>query len=58
MGILYVDLNNIDLDYINYDEDDSDTIIIVRFWLNILNLKNSKHLKKDTWRVNANTVAS
>ena len=58
MDILYVDLNNIDLDYINYDEDDSDTIIIVRFWLNILNLKNSKHLKKDTWRVNASTVAS
>ena len=58
MGILYIDLNNVDLDHINYDEDDSDTIIIVRFWLNILNLKNSKHLKKDTWRVNANTVAS
>ena len=58
MGILYIDLNNVDLDHINYDEDDSDTIIIVRFWLNILDLKNSKHLKIDTWRVNANTVAS
>ena len=31
MDILYIDLNNVDLDHINYDEDDSDTIIIVRF---------------------------
>ena len=29
-GILNIDLNNIDLDDTNYDEDDPDTIILVR----------------------------
>ena len=27
MGVLYMDLNNINLDNANYDEDDPDTII-------------------------------
>ena len=30
MGILRIDLNNINLDDTNYDEDDPDTIIYVR----------------------------
>ena len=46
MGVLNIDLNNINLDDTNFDEDDPDTIILVRFWLGILNLKNVKHLKK------------
>ena len=45
MGILSVNLNNINLDDTKYEEDDPDTIILVR--LGILNLKNAKHLKKD-----------
>ena len=30
MGILNIDLNNINLDDPNYDEDDPDTIILIR----------------------------
>ena len=30
MGILKIDLNNINLDDTNYEEDDTDTIILVR----------------------------
>ena len=29
MGVLYMDLNNINLDNANYDEDDPDTIILL-----------------------------
>ena len=46
MGILNIDLNNINLDDTNYDEDDPETIIHTNFWLGISNLKNTKHLKK------------
>ena len=28
------------------------------FWLGMWNLKNAKQLKKDKWRINANSVAS
>ena len=28
------------------------------FWLNTLNLKNTKHLKKDKRRINANSTAT
>ena len=45
LGNLNVNLNNINLDN-NFDEDDPDTIILIRFWLGIVNLKNVKHLKK------------
>ena len=38
MGILSIDINNIYLDN-NFDEDDRDTIILIRLWLGILNLK-------------------
>ena len=43
MGILSIDLNNINLDD-TFDEDDPDTIILIR--IGILNLKNAKHLKE------------
>ena len=33
MGILYIDLNNINLDGTIHDEDDPDTTILVRLWL-------------------------
>ena len=47
MHILAVDLNEISLDEDNnFDEDDPDTIVNVRFWLGIIYLKNVKHLKK------------
>ena len=54
MGILNIDLNTFNLD---------DKIILILlfssdFWLGILNFKNAKHLKKDKWRINANSVAS
>ena len=46
MDILIANLYNISLVYINYDEDDTDTIIHVRRWLGTLNLENVKHLRK------------
>ena len=45
IGILNIDVANIKLDT-NYDEDDFNTIILIRLWLGILNLKNAKNLKK------------
>ena len=47
MGILNIDLNNFNLDDTNYEKDDPDTIILIRFWLGKLNLKNAEHLKKN-----------
>ena len=50
-----IDLNNTSLDN-DFDEDDSDTIILIiipDFWLGIVNLKNGKQLKNDKWRINA-----
>ena len=45
MGILNIDLNNINLDN-SFDEDVRDSIILIRdFWLGKLNLKNAKNLK-------------
>ena len=46
MGILNIDLNNINLDN-NFDEDDPETIILIRLlgWY-IKFEKNAKHLKK------------
>ena len=41
------DLNNINPDDTNYDEDDSDTIIFIRFLDCTSNLKTGKHLKKN-----------
>ena len=45
MGILNTDLNNINLDN-NFDEDDPDTIILLKLLAWHINLKNAKHFKK------------
>ena len=46
-GIFFVDLDKMNLDNDNdFDEDDPDTIIPVRLWLGIVNLKNEKHIKQ------------
>ena len=47
IGILNIDLNNINLDCVNFDEDDSETMIHVRFmaWNN--KLEQRKPFKKD-----------
>ena len=42
MGILNIDLNDNNLDDTNYEENDRDTIILIRFWIGIINLKNVK----------------
>ena len=42
MGILNIDLNDINLDDTNYEENDPDTIILIRFWIGIINSKNVK----------------
>ena len=50
MGILNIDLNNNNFGHTNYDKDDPDTIIFIRLLaqhINILNLKNARHLKKN-----------
>ena len=47
MGILNIDLNNINFDDTNYDEDDPDTIILSDIWCGILNFKKCKPLKKE-----------
>ena len=47
MVILTVNLININLDN-NIDENyASDAIILINFWLGIVNFKNAKHLKTD-----------
>ena len=46
MGILNIGLNNINLDYANYDEDNSDTIILVRLLAWHIKFENAKQLKK------------
>ena len=46
MGVLNKDLNSINLDN-KFDEDDPDTIILIRIFACIINLKNAKHVKKD-----------
>ena len=46
MSILSVDLNNINLDDINYDEDDPEAIIHVRLLVWHSKFENVKHVKK------------
>ena len=48
MGILNTDPNCINLDDNNFDEDDSGILFMSDFWLGIRNLKNVKHLKKES----------
>ena len=45
-GILIIDLNNINLGKTNYDEDDPDTIIPVRFLAWYIKLEKRKAFKK------------
>ena len=47
MDILDIDLNNINLDN-NFAEDDPCILFMSDFWLGIRNLKNVKHLKKES----------
>ena len=47
MGILGVNLNNINLADSNYDEDDPETIIHIRLLAWHIKLENSKALKKE-----------
>ena len=46
IGILNIDINNINLDNI-FNEDDPDTIIIIRLLACHIKFKKAKHLKKD-----------
>ena len=46
MGILHIDFDSINLDNTNHDEDDPDTIILIRFLAWHIELKKSKALKK------------
>ena len=45
MGILNIDLNNINLDN-NFDEDDTDTIILIRRLACTIKFEKRKELKK------------
>ena len=45
MGILNIDLNNINLDN-NFDEDDPDTIILIRLLAGHIKFEKRKELKK------------
>ena len=57
MGILTVNLNYINLDN-NFDEDDPDTIILIRLLAWHSKFEKRKALEKDKCRINANSVAS
>ena len=57
MGILNMDINNVNLDS-NFDEDDPDTIILIRILAWHIKLKKRKALKKSKWIIDANSVAS
>ena len=57
MVILSIDLNNIYLDD-SFSEDDPDTIILIKTSARHIKLEKAKHLEKDQWRSNANSVAS
>ena len=58
MGIINIDLNSIDLGDTNYDEDDPDTIILVRILVWYIKFEKRKALKKDQWIINPKSVAS
>ena len=44
MGFNTIDLNNVNLDYDNFNEDDPETVNHVRF--GVTNLNNAKHIKQ------------
>ena len=55
MGILSVNLNDINFNN-NFNEDDPDTVILFRRLALHSKFKKRKALKKDMWRINANSV--
>ena len=57
MGILNIDLNNINLDN-NFDEYDPDAIVFIRIFALHIKFEKHKALKKPKWRINVNSVAS
>ena len=57
MSILNIDLNNINLDN-NFDKDDPNAIILIRGLAWHMKFATRKALKKNTWRINVNRVAS
>ena len=58
MGILNIDLNNINFDNANYDEDDPDLIIVVRSLAWHSKFAIPKALKKHKRRTDVNSVVS
>ena len=58
MSIFNIDLNNINLDDTNYDEDDPDTIILIRLLAWHSKFKKRKNLQKMISEENACSVAS
>ena len=59
MGILNKDLNNINFDDTHYDEDNPDTIILVRLLAWHIKFWKCKELKKKhKWKINTNSMAS
>ena len=61
MGILNIDLDNIDLGDTNYEEDDLDTIILIRLLACHIKFEKGKELKKikinkkNKWRINVSS---
>ena len=60
MAILNIDLTNINLDDTSYEEDDPDTIILIRLldWHNKFERRKVLRKKKDKWRINSSSVGS
>ena len=58
MGILNTDLNSNNLDDTNYDEDDPNTIILIRHLVWHIKFEKQKTLKKIKSRINVCSVAS
>ena len=61
MGILNIDVTNINLDDTSYEEDDPDTIILIRLldWHNKFERRKVlRKKKKDKWRINSSSVES
>ena len=46
MRIVILDLDKINLDYVNFDENDQKLLFMSDLWLGIMNLNNLKHTKK------------
>ena len=47
MGIVRIDLNNINIDNTNYDEDDSETIIHIRLLAWLIKFEKRKAIKEE-----------